>query len=184
MNIVNRAFTPDGFAAYVKSLDLPHCGWTGTFPVLHNTAPPTLAMRPHGFTSQNMVDMGDFYAAKDWHAGPHLFIDDTAAGIHVFSDLRRPGVHSFNWNPVSYGVEQLGDYDTDDYTAGRGLAVQRNAVAALAVLCHFAGMDSHSLRLHKENTETDHKNCPGRSCADRKAQLQDDIHAYIVAHLL
>lgn len=180
MNIIGKGFTPNAFAQYAANV-IPQSAWKGQFPVLHNMAPPTLAMRPQGLSAQNMQNLASFYAGKSWHAGPHLFIDDQL--IWVFSPLTHPGVHSPAWNPISYGIEQLGDYDTDDYNAGRGLAVQQNAVAAIAVLCHYAGMDTSSLRLHKEDPQTTHKSCPGASCASRKAEIIGAAHDYIVAHL-
>ena len=176
----NKSFLPAGFAVYVAALSLPDTARWAQFITLHNTAPPTLRERPNGFSPQNMADMADFYAGKGWHAGPHLFIDDTY--IHVFSDLRHTGVHTPSWNHCSWGIEQLGDYDTDDYNAGRGALVKNNAVAAIAILSHFRGLDTHSLRLHKEDPATTHRDCPGSSCADRKAEIMQAAHDYVTDH--
>jgi len=44
--IVGKHFKPDGFATYVYNLQMSD--WHPTFCVLHNTAVPNLAQRPHG----------------------------------------------------------------------------------------------------------------------------------------
>ena len=181
MNIVGKQLTPAEFAAYVEEIKLGSAGWKPAFIVRHNTGSPTLAQRPAGLTPQHLLNLADYYDGLGWHAGPHLFVDDVH--ISVFSSLLHPGVHSPSWNNVSFGVEQLGDFGVEDYNTGRGLAVQKNAVAAFAVLSHFAGIDSHSMRDHYEDPKTTHRDCPGKSCADGKAAFIDAVHDYIVAHL-
>ena len=181
MNIIGKSFTPAEFALYVKGLNLLNRGWTGKFCVLHNTSVPSLAQRPDGFTYQQMLNLASYYEGLGWHAGPHLFVDDKA--IWVFSPLNLLGVHSPSWNHESYGVEQLGEYETEEYGGSvRGSAVRANAVAAMAILCHAVGIDSHSMRLHKEDPLTTHKSCPGHFCADTKEDIMDRVHDYIVEH--
>ena len=133
--------------------------WRPEFVVLHNTGSPTILQRPLGFTAQHMANLSEFYAGKGWHAGPHFFVDQN--GVWAFSRADRPGVHSPSWNPVSWGVEMLGDYDTESFDAGPGARVQANAVFLLAALHRRAGLDSHTLWLHKEDPLTTHKDCPG-----------------------
>ena len=161
--------------AHVAGADL--AAFRPGFVVLHNTAPPTLSQRPHGFSRQNMADLADFYGAKGWHAGPHWFVDDK--GVWAFSTQDRRGVHSPSWNGVSWGVEQLGDYDTDLYDVGRGALVRDNAVTLLAVLHHRLGIDSDTLRLHKEDPATEHKDCPGSHCV--KSDVIARVHARILS---
>ena len=180
MNIVGKAFSPAEFAKYVAALSFD--SWRPEFCVRHNTGSPTLAMRPDGLTAQHIENLKSYYETLGWHAGPHLFVDDRQ--IWVFSSLLHPGVHSPSWNGISFGVEQLGEFGSEDYTTGRGLAVQQNAVAAIAVLSHFAGIDSHSMRDHLEDPETTHKDCPGSSCHDRKAPFMDAVHDYITGVLI
>ena len=183
MNIVGKQCTPAEFAAYVESLKLGSAGWTPSFVVRHNTGSPTLAQRPGGLTPQHLLNLADYYSnTEHWHAGPHLFVDDVH--ISVFSSLLHPGVHSPSWNGVSFGVEQLGEFGSEDYNSGRGLAVQQNAVAAIAILSHFAGIDSHSMRDHYMDPETSHKDCPGKTCRDGFDSFCDAVHQYIVDHLV
>lgn len=182
MNIVGQAFSPESFAKYSASLNLKQNADWAKFCVRHNTGAPTLAQRPNGLTYQHILNLAGYYEGLGWHAGPHLFIDDRQ--IWVFSPLTNPGVHSPSWNSESFGIEQLGDYDPEDYNHGRGLAVQHNAVAAFAVLSHYAGIDSHSMRDHREDPGTTHRDCPGSSCHSGKTGFMDAVHQYIVDHLL
>ena len=155
--IVDQSFTPDGFAAYCQGLQWND--WRPQFITLHNTASPTLAQRPHGFNHDHMANFVHFYRDEQgWQAGPHLFVDDHA--IWVFTPLTVSGRHSPSWNETALGVEMLGDYDSEAFDNGRGLAVQRNAVAAIATLSDVLGLDPDTIRLHKEDTATTH-DCPG-----------------------
>lgn len=183
MNIIGQSFTPEQFQVYVQGLNLPKCGWQGEFIVLHNTSVPSLAQRPDGFSHDNMLALADYYQnTMHWHAGPHLFIDDHF--IWAFSPLTSPGVHSPAWNNISYGIEQLGEYETEEYGGSvRGSAVRANAVAAMAIICHAVGIDSHSMHLHREDPITTHKSCPGHFCADTKEDIMDRVHQYVVDHL-
>jgi hypothetical protein len=181
MQIVGRAFSASAFATYVATLSLLKTAAWAKFVVRHNTGSPTLAQRPDGLTVQHIQNLKAYYEGLGWHAGPHLFVDDHQ--IWVFSDLRHPGVHTPSWNSESFGVEMLGDFDTEDFNSGRGLAVQKNAIAAIAVLSHYAGIDSHTMKDHREDPETTHRDCPGDSCHQHKTQFMDNVHDYIVGTL-
>jgi hypothetical protein len=157
--IVGLSFSPDDFDSYCRGLHWTN--WRPSFIVLHNTAPPTLAQRPAGFTKQNILDLEAFYRDEQrWSAGPHLFIDDKQ--IWTFTPMTVPGVHSPSYNAVALGFEMLGDYETDLFDSGRGLNVQENAVAAVATVSAVLGLDPDSMKLHKEDPKTDHKTCPGK----------------------
>ena len=64
----------------------------------------------------------------------------------------------------------LGDYDREEFDSGRGLAVQQNAVAAIAILSAALGIDPETMRLHREDPKTDH-HCPGDN-VDKTAFIQ------------
>lgn len=158
--IVGKFFKADGtLAAYLSSVNLD--SWKPDFVVLHNTGDPTLAMRPEGFNAGTISNLAFYYAGLGWHAGPHFFVDQN--GVWVFSRPDRPGVHSPSWNQVSWGVEMLGDYDYDFFSSGAGAAVAANAVLLLAMLHRRADLDSYSMKLHKWDPLTTHKDCPGAS---------------------
>lgn len=54
----------------------------------------------------------------------------------------------------------LGNYDVEDFDSGRGLAVQRNAVATIAILSKALGIDPETMMCHRDEPSTT-KTCPG-----------------------
>lgn len=157
--IVGQNFTPEEFKVYLAGLTF--YSFAPQFVVLHNTGVPTLAQRPDGLTHDHILGLESFYKrTQHWSAGPHLFVDDLQ--IWVFTPLTTAGVHSPSWNSISWGVEMLGDFDREDFNSGRGLAVQQNAVAAVALLSKAGGLDPGTMMLHREDPGTDH-HCPGDS---------------------
>ncbi|AWM07683.2 N-acetylmuramoyl-L-alanine amidase [Bradyrhizobium symbiodeficiens] len=162
--IVGTAYTADEFDSYAHALRWS--GWRPAFIVVHNTAVPTLAQRPNGFTKQHILNLEGFYRDQQhWKAGPHLFIDDRQ--IWVFTPLTMSGVHSPSYNKTALGFEMLGDYDRDEFNSGRGLRVQRNAVAAVATMSAVLGLDPDTMKVHKEDPLTTHA-CPGRTVVKNK----------------
>lgn len=175
--IVAKNFTPAEFDAYCRKLRWKV--WKPEFVVLHNTAVPTLAQRPNGFSESAMRNLEVYYRDRQkWSAGPHLFIDDKPAGIWIFTPLEVPGVHSPSWNNVALGVEMLGDYSTESFTDGRGRKVRENTVAAIATLSDCLNLQSSSLRLHREDLKTTH-NCPGKNV--NKEQVIAEVRGAILA---
>lgn len=174
--IVGLSFTAGTFDTYAKSLQWTT--WRPSFIALHNTAAPTLAQRPHGFTKQHINNLVSYFRDQmKWSAGPHLFIDDHQ--IWVFTPLTVTGRHSPSWNTLALGIEMLGDYATDSFDTGRGLAVRKNAVAAMATLCGALGLSPSTIRLHKEDPATTH-NCPGKNVS--KEAVVAEVEAALAAH--
>lgn len=158
---VGKRFTPVGFAAYVKGLDWSG-GWRGHYPVLHHTAAPSLAQRPNGLTNQHLVNLLEYYQDElGWSGAPHLFIDDRPDGIIVFQRLDKRGVHAKSFNAAGWGIEMLGDYDTEDPKSGRGANVLKNTAHALAALLGINSNGVDAIKFHREDPLTD-KTCPGR----------------------
>ncbi len=158
-NIVGLSFNHEEFDIYCHSLNWTT--WKPAFIVLHHTANPDLQMRPDGFTSQHMQNLTHHYRDElNWSAGPHLFIDDHK--IWVFTPLTTSGIHADSFNQNSIGVEMLGDYNSDNFSEGRGLAVRKNTIAALASLHNILDIDIASLKFHKDEPNTQ-KNCPGKN---------------------
>ena len=157
--IIGSDFTPESFDKYCHSLQWST--WRPSFIVLHNTAVPSLAQRPNGFTKQHILNLETFYRDQQlWKAGPALFIDDKK--IWVFTPLTVSGVHSPSWNKLALGIEMLGHYEQEAFHIGRGLAVRKNAVAAMATLSAVLGLDPQTMRLHREDPLTTHA-CPGKN---------------------
>jgi hypothetical protein len=116
-----------------------------------------------------------FRDTQKWKAGPHLFIDDRQ--IWVFTPLTVSGTHSPSWNKLALGVEMLGDFEREGFDSGRGLKVRENTVAALATLSAILGLDSHTLRLHREDPLTTHA-CPGKNV--RKLEMIQAVQDLII----
>lgn len=152
--IVNRSFNKEQFRDYVSTLQLTD--WKPQFVVLHNTSSPRLSQWHSTPGSQRMLNLESYYRDQmKWSAGPHLFVADDL--IWAFTPLTTPGVHSPSWNGISWGVEMVGEYQEEPFDAG----VRDNAVAALGVLHQWLGADPGTLRFHKEDPKTTHKECPG-----------------------
>lgn len=157
---VGKRFTPAAFAAYVNGLDWSG-GWRGQYPVLHHTAAPSLATRPNGLSDQHLLNLLDYYQNQlKWSGAPHLFIDDREDGIIVFQRLDRRGVHAKSFNAAGWGIEMLGDYDTEDPTTGRGAKVLGNAAHALQTLLSVNNGRPSDIRFHRDDPQTT-KTCPG-----------------------
>jgi hypothetical protein len=165
--IVAKSFTPEAFARYCRTLQWT--AWRPAFIVLHNTETPSLAQCPDGLTLPHLLHFESYYRdTMQWSAGPHLFIDDRQ--IWVFTALTESGIHSPSWNKVSLGVEMLGDYAQEAFDSGRGLAVQRNTIGALAILSTLLDIDCHTMRIHREDPLTTHR-CPGKNVS-KPAMIQ------------
>jgi len=152
--IVGQGFSAQEFSSYLTTLTLTT--WRPQFAVLHNTFVPTLAQWHDVSGQTRMQGLESYYRdTMHWSAGPHLFVADDL--IWVFTPLNTSGIHSPSWNAISWGVEMVGSYSVEPF----GPAVRGNAVSALAGLHQFASLDPNTLRFHKEDPNTTHKDCPG-----------------------
>jgi hypothetical protein len=168
--IVGKGFSASDFGDYVQTVEL--ISWRPQFIVLHNTYIPKLADWHKVPGERRMQNLQAYYRdTQKWSAGPHLFVADDL--IWVFTPLDTPGVHSPSWNAISWGVELVGDYSTEDFSP----AVQANAASALASLYSLAGLSPDNLRLHKEDPHTTHKNCPGLKI------VKNDVITFVSAAL-
>ena len=153
--IIGRGFTLPAFRHYVDTIAFDT--WRPSFVVLHNTALPTRAQWPSVRGATRMRNLEAYYRdTMRWSAGPHLFVADDQ--IWVFTPLNTPGVHSPSWNSVAWGVEMVGDFESEPFDD----PLRSNAIGALATLHSAMGLDPSYLKLHKEDHLTTH-NCPGRN---------------------
>lgn len=176
-----RPYTQDEFTAHVASLDAGAMRWC-RFITLHNTSAPTLAQWAESGPAHDarIRNLESYYESQlGWHAGPHLFV--SRSYINGFSDLTKPGVHASCFNPVSIGIEQVGEFDVEEYNSGDGALVRDNAVHAVAVLCNKLGLrpDGYvygvsGLHFHVECKHDNH-DCPGT-----KARNKGDLIARIL----
>ncbi|WP_263409325.1 peptidoglycan recognition protein family protein [Terriglobus tenax] len=170
--IIGQGFTIEQFDTYAHSVTFP--GWKPQFVVLHNTGAPRLSQWHSVPGAQRMANLQAYYRDQQhWSAGPHLFVADDL--IWVFTPLNTSGVHSPSWNGISWGVEMVGDYETEPFSP----AVKNNAAYALAILHSIGGLDPHTLRLHKEDPKTTHL-CPGKNVG--KQEMIDATLQAMAAH--
>jgi hypothetical protein len=156
MQIIGKECGITQFARDLAELDFPE--WKPTAITIHHCGAPSLAQRPQGFLPQHMQNLREFYEGKRWSAGPHLFIDDHA--IWLFSPMTARGVHAASFNRDSIGIEMLGDYDIEDPSSGRGLAVVRLTAQAVKLLMRKLNISYDKIRFHRDDPKTT-KSCPG-----------------------
>lgn len=174
--IINRAFTADTIGAYLHSLPRPSFV---RFVVVHNTGTPSLATYRGYANRKNPIsdaqwlrNLEGYYRDKQgWKAGPHWFVTPNKAGLLAFTPSTVPGTHSPSWNSQSLGVEMVGDYQSELFDPG----VRRNTIALLAEMHLWLGLDPGTIRFHREDAKTTHKDCPGKNV--NKAQLIADVRA-------
>jgi hypothetical protein len=171
---VGQSFTADAFDQYAATVTLT--AWRPQFVVLHHTQLPTLADWHSVSGAQRMQNLENYYRNQmHWSAGPHLFVADDL--IWVFTPLNVPGVHSPSWNALSWGVELVGDYDIEAFSP----QVKANGISALAALHDLASLAPSSLRFHKDDEKTTHKNCPGKNVI--KSEIQDALVRALAARI-
>jgi hypothetical protein len=154
--IVGKPFFAEEFAAYVDGVEMGL--WRPQFVVLHNTSEPKLSEWHSVPGEQRMRNLEAYYRdTQHWSAGPHLFVADDL--IWTFTPLNTAGVHSPSWNHISWGVEMVGDYDSETF----GDEVRKNVIAALVALHRKLGLNPNTLRLHREDPLTTHRDCPGKN---------------------
>jgi hypothetical protein len=173
-----KCLSKDQFTAHVASLKWG--AWRPAFLTLHNTGAPNLAQLAagKGGETQRIKNLEHYYRDQQgWSAGPHLFA--SPHGIYLGTPLTVPGTHTPSWNSIAWGLEMFGDYDRDAFATGPGAQVRDYAVHAIAVLYAALGREPSSLRLHKEDTRTAHKHCPGKNVS--KADMIKRIGDAMVA---
>ena len=180
--IVNKFVDIAGLKVHVDGLQFD--GWQPSLVVVHNTSSPSLAnyadWRAHpekhgGWTPEQWGrNLASYYLGMGWSGGPHAFV--CPDGILLFTPLTMPGTHSPAWNNRTWGIETVGEFESEPYDNGS----HDNLVATLAILHERLGLnpaDYHfgvrGIHLHKEDPITTHKECPGRNVV--KTQLVSDV---------
>ena len=157
-DFVGKPFCPCALRLYLNELDFST--WKPTHVCIHHTAAPSLATRPAGFKFQHMENLQSYYTKElGWSQGPHLFVDEDEAW--VLTPLNKRGVHAVSFNKDSWGLEMLGDYDSEDPLTGRGAQVLEYSAKITAVLLGFLKADTSKIRFHRDDPKTQ-KTCPGR----------------------
>lgn len=182
--IVNKAFTADNVGQYLRTLKRPSFV---RFIVVHNTGAPSLKTYRGYATRANPIsdaqwlrNLEGFYRDKQrWSAGPHWFVTPNKLGLLAFTPSTVRGTHSPSWNSTSLGVEMVGDFQSEPFDPG----VRRNVVALLAELHIWLDLSPDTIRFHREDSATTHKDCPGKNViksaliAEVKAKMEEILVA-------
>lgn len=155
---VGKRWSVTAFPSYLQGLTPPV--WAKSVTIHHCWA-PSLAQRPSGFTDQHLRSLQGFYQkTKGWSAGPHAFTDEDE--IHGMTPFTSRGVHAVSFNRNSIGIEMLGNYDSEDPTTGRGLAVCETTAAATRALLSWLRLPvtESTVLFHRDDPKTN-KSCPG-----------------------
>ena len=161
--------TARDFLAYLDGIKW-ESSWRPRFVTMHHTGSPSLATwKTYGARKapisdvQWMRNLAGYYGnEKRWSAGPHFFF--TPANFCVLSLPGRRGVHAQSFNALSWGVECVGDFDAEPFTA----ELADRYAEGLACLHLAAGLSPDpyqfkrsGLHFHRDDPATT-KTCPGK----------------------
>lgn len=144
--------------------------WRPRFVTMHHTGSPSLKVwqgwqtRAKPVTDEQWLkNLAGYYGnTMKWSAGPHFFF--TPTHFCVLSPPTRRGVHAVSFNASSWGVECVGDFDTETMTP----ELQAHYTEGLACLFLALGTqpdpyewNARGLHFHRDDPKTN-KTCPGR----------------------
>lgn len=176
---VGKCFaTAKEFLDYLDTIQFK--AWTPRFVTMHHTGGPSLATwktYAHGnrkvpiTDAQWMKNLAGYYGNEmRWSAGPHFFF--TPDNFCVLSLPDRRGVHAVSFNATSWGVECVGDFDSEAFTPdlaqryAEGLACLH---VALGISPDPYVFNVRGLHFHRDDPKTS-KTCPGRK-VDKAAMV-------------
>jgi hypothetical protein len=140
--------TSEEFDTYVDSLIKP---WWFTTIVTHHTWKPTVSQW-RGYSS--MLSMYNFYRyVNGWDRFPHVFI--APDGIWIMNKLTERGTHANAANPVSIGIEVVGDYDKIKWQE----PIHTYAIDAHVTLMEWGKIPAERILPHRLYNSD--KTCPG-----------------------
>ncbi|MCA1381309.1 N-acetylmuramoyl-L-alanine amidase [Bradyrhizobium sp. BRP23] len=168
--------TSKAFLDYLDTIQFK--AWTPRFVTMHHTGGPSLATwRSYGNRKVPITDekwmrnLAGWYGTPEssggpkdgpWSAGPHFFF--TPANFCVLSLPEKRGVHAVSFNALSWGVECVGDFDSEAFTPdlanryAEGLACLH---VALGISPDPFVINVRGLHFHRDDPKTT-KTCPGR----------------------
>ncbi len=178
---LKKGYTPEEFTAYMDKEKPKKFGTTPIVGVtLHNTWMPDLK-RVQGYlnskkwTPEQLIDnWWVSYRKMKWYSGPHIFIFPEK--IYVATPLNVRGTHSPSYNKNYWGIEIIGNYDTEILPP----QMRKLAVHTAATMFKTLGVTATNInfRFHGEDPKTTHKNCPGKNIAP-KSKWIEEINALI-----
>lgn len=181
---VGKCFPTAGeFLDYLDGIQFK--AWKPRFVTMHHTGGPSLATwRTYGNRKVPITDakwmsnLAGYYGNElRWSAGPHFFF--TPANFCVLSLPEKRGVHAVSFNANSWGVECVGDFDSEPFTD----QLANRYAEGLACLHLALGMNpdpyqfnTRGLHFHRDDPKTS-KTCPGKKVS------KDAMIALIKMHM-
>jgi hypothetical protein len=166
MILLKQGYTQPEFRRYVElTVARKMAAWRPRGCVLHNTWAPRLSQWP-GIVNgkpiseaQRIENMSVCWIRNGWSSGPHLFVAPDK--VWTATPLWQRGTHSPSWNSTHWGIELVGEYDTEKLPD----SLRENAVHAMACLYAMLGREPSewNFKFHGEDPRTSHKHCPGKA---------------------
>ena len=178
---VGKCFpTADKFSDYLDTIQFN--AWRPKFVTMHHTGGPSLATwrtYAHGTRKVPITDekwmsnLAGYYGNEmKWSAGPHFFF--TPDNFCVLSLPNKRGVHAVSFNAMSWGVECVGDFDSEEFTpalANRYAEGLARLHTALGITPGPYRYQTSGLHFHRDDPKTS-KTCPGKKVSkDRMIEL-------------
>jgi hypothetical protein len=175
---VGKVFaTAEPFLDYLDSLQFN--AWRPRFITMHHTGAPSLRTWRGWQTrkvpvtdDQWLKNLAHYYGSSKaqggpgdgpWRAGPHFMF--TPTHFCVLSPPTARGVHAVSFNSVAWGVECVGDFDTETMTP----ELKEHYATGIACLYVALGIQPapfergvRGLHFHRDDPKTT-KTCPGRT---------------------
>lgn len=156
---------------FLSALDkIVFTSWRPLFVTMHHTGGPSLktwegySKRTNPISdAQWMTNLASYYGNEmKWSAGPHFFF--TPRNFCILSLPTKRGVHAVSFNAMSWGVECVGDFDSETFTP----ELANRYAEGLACLHLAAGLQPEDykfqvrgLHFHRDDPKTS-KTCPGK----------------------
>lgn len=156
------------FLEYLDTIQFS--AWRPKFVTMHHTGSPSLktwegyGKRANPITDEQwMRNLASYYGNEmKWSAGPQFFF--TPKNFCVLSLPNKRGVHAVSFNATSWGVECVGDFDSEPFTQ----QLADRYAEGMACLHIAAGLDpdnylfnQRGLHFHRDDPKTS-KTCPGK----------------------
>jgi len=166
---VGKCFpTAREFLAYLD--DIQFKAWKPRYVTMHHTGGPSLATwrtyanRKVPITdAQWMKNLAGYYGNEmGWSAGPHFFF--TPDNFCVLSLPEKRGVHAVSFNANSWGVECVGDFDSETFTPELANRYAEGLACLHLALCISPDpfvFNTRGLHFHRDDPKTK-KTCPGK----------------------
>lgn len=169
--------TIEEFSAHLKAHNPDIAPWA-TGIIVHHTYRP-LQSQWRGRTT--MDGLKNFYIGKGWDAGPHIFVAANSPnpaddGIWQLTPLNMVGIHAGVCNSHNWGMEVVGDYDNESWSA----ETQKLAIGVIGELFKWRSLSVTNTNVKGHRDCNSPKTCPGNAInMDNVRQLANNYVANI-----